>query len=108
MAVQKFVTLTRVSTKKQGRSGLGLEAQENYINAYLENLHGDYEVIGQFTDIESGKNSNRTGLNEAIELAKDTGAILLVANGYRSVTVFSSNQISLSITVKLLCSKYFF
>ena len=79
MAVQKFVTLTRVSTKKQGRSGLGLEAQENYINAYLENLHGEYEVIGQFTDIESGKNSNRTGLNEAIELAKDTGAILLVA-----------------------------
>lgn len=79
MAVQKFVKYFRVSTKKQGTSGLGLEAQEEYISTYLERLDSDYEIVDSFTDIESGKNSERQGLTEAIQLAKDTNAILLVA-----------------------------
>lgn len=79
MAVQKFVKYFRVSTKKQGRSGLGLEAQEEYISIYLERLDSDYEIVDSFTDIESGKNSERQGLTEAIQLAKETNAVLLVA-----------------------------
>ena len=79
MAVQKFIKYFRVSTKKQGRSGLGLEAQEEYISAYLERLDSDYEIVDSFTDIESGKNSERQGLTEAIQLAKETNAVLLVA-----------------------------
>lgn len=78
--MKQFVVYTRVSTKKQGDSGLGLEAQERDINLYLENYaEVPYEVIGRFCDVESGKRADRPQLQEAIALAKQTGAILLTA-----------------------------
>ena len=78
--MKQFIIYTRVSTKRQGDSGLGLEAQERDINLYLENYAEEpYEVIGRFCDVESGTRADRPQLQEAIDLAKQTGAILLTA-----------------------------
>lgn len=78
--VKKYVVYYRVSTKSQGDSGLGLEAQERDIALFLENYSDiPFEVIGQFTDIKSGKDANRPELTAAITLAKKEGAELLVA-----------------------------
>ena len=76
----KYVTYRRVSTKGQGDSSLGLEAQDRDIQLYLDNYSPEpYEVIGSFTDILSGKTTDRPELNKAIRMAKDTGATLLVS-----------------------------
>lgn len=75
-----YVTYYRVSTKKQGDSGLGLEAQKRDIQLFLENYSGSpYKVLAKFIEIDSGANSDRKELNEAIRLAKAEGAVLLVA-----------------------------
>ncbi len=77
--MNKFVVYRRVSTQKQGESGLGLEAQDRDINLYLENYAGDYQVIETFTDVASGADSDRPELQKAVQLAKKRRAILLVA-----------------------------
>ena len=78
MTVQgNIVTYLRVSTQKQRRSGLGLEAQQNAVAAYLNG--SDCNVLEEFVEIESGKNSKRPKLLEAIELCKASGAKLVVA-----------------------------
>lgn len=78
--MEGFVTYTRVSTREQGKSGLGLEAQERDIDLYLEkHAEKPYEVIGTFCDVESGKRDDRPELTKAINLARETGATLLVA-----------------------------
>jgi DNA invertase Pin-like site-specific DNA recombinase len=69
----------RVSTQKQGRSGLGLDAQKRDIDLYLENYSEQpYEILGTFKDIQSGADNDRPELKKAIELAKRTKSILLV------------------------------
>jgi DNA invertase Pin-like site-specific DNA recombinase len=73
----KYITYYRVSTKAQGKSGLGLEAQRTQVSHYL-NSKGGTEV-GTFTEVESGKSNTREELRKAIELAKGNGATLLVA-----------------------------
>ena len=73
----KIVTYTRVSTKRQGQSGLGLEAQEAAIQNYIQEHSAD--VVGGFVEIESGKKSNRPELAKAIALAKKTKSKLVVA-----------------------------
>lgn len=79
----KYVIYYRVSTKKQGKSGLGLEAQKRDIQLFLDNYSDvPFEVIGTFQDIESGKYDDpnrRPGLNSALELAIKEGAELLIA-----------------------------
>jgi DNA invertase Pin-like site-specific DNA recombinase len=76
----KYVTYYRVSTSKQGESGLGLKAQERDINLYFDSYStGNFNVIDSFTDIESGADSNRKFLKQAIELCHRTGATLIVA-----------------------------
>ncbi len=76
---ERFVTYVRVSTRKQGRSGLGLEAQQRDLALYLQQLE-EAEVIGAFTEVESGKeDANRPELQKALELARKTGAVLLVS-----------------------------
>ena len=78
MTVQgNIVTYLRVSTQKQRRSGLGLEAQQNAVAAYLNG--SDCNVLEEFVEIESGKSSKRPKLLEAIELCKASGAKLVVA-----------------------------
>ena len=66
-----FVAYYRVSTQKQGRSGLGLEAQQSAI----AHLH----PIAEFTEVESGKNDDRTELAAAIQYARQHNATLVVA-----------------------------
>lgn len=74
----KYVTYTRVSTQKQGVSGLGLEAQEMAVAHYIAARPGD--VIGRFAETESGKSHvNRPELAKAIALCKKEGAVLLIA-----------------------------
>jgi DNA invertase Pin-like site-specific DNA recombinase len=78
--MKQYVTYKRVSTAEQGRSGLGLEAQDRDIQLYLETFSDvPYEVVGAFVDVESGGNDDRPELAKAIALAKRTGAELLVA-----------------------------
>ena len=73
----KIVAYHRVSTARQGASGLGLEAQTKAIEdfAYSQNA----EVIGSFTEIESGKNNTRPELKKALHLGEVTGATLVIA-----------------------------
>ncbi|QBG34378.1 recombinase family protein [Litorilituus sediminis] len=76
----KYVLYYRVSTGKQAKSGLGLDAQKRDTDLYLSNYSGQpYEVIEVFTDVISGKNSDKPALSEAIRLACDSGAVLLVS-----------------------------
>lgn len=72
-----FVAYLRVSTGRQGRSGLGLEAQRSAVDAFLR--PGDVLLARRFTEVESGKKAARPALAEAIALCRATGAILLVA-----------------------------
>ena len=77
MVTGSFVSYLRVSTQKQGQSGLGLEAQRKAVSDYLN--YGDWNVIEELVEIESGKNNRRPKLMEAIDLCKASGATLLVA-----------------------------
>lgn len=78
--MQQYIIYRRVSTKEQGRSGLGLDAQERDVDLFLERFSPTpYEVLGTFTDIQSGADISRPKLNEALELARKTGATLLVS-----------------------------
>ena len=75
----RYVLYFRVSTQKQGRSGLGLDTQKRDIDLYLENYSEQpYEILGTFKDIQSGADNDRPELKKAIELAKRTKSILLV------------------------------
>lgn len=74
----RFVSYLRVSTKKQGASGLGLEAQKKAISDYLNG--GAWELLQEFVEVESGKrHENRPQLKAAIEACKATGSRLLIA-----------------------------
>jgi len=74
----KFVTYLRVSTERQGQSGLGLEAQRAAVAAHVL---GRGEVVAEFVEVESGKRSDRPELARARALAeaKRAGAVLLIA-----------------------------
>jgi DNA invertase Pin-like site-specific DNA recombinase len=77
MSQGSIVTYLRVSTQKQGHSGLGLEAQRKAVEDYLNG--GDWNILEELVEVESGKNSKRPKLLEAIELCKASGAKLVVA-----------------------------
>ena len=74
---QRFVAYERVSTKRQGSSRLGLEAQRKAIDDLVASRGAD--VIARFTEVESGKLADRPELAKALHLAKVTGAVLLIA-----------------------------
>jgi len=73
----KIVSYQRVSTDKQGHSGLGLDAQRVAIDNYVRQRKA--KVIQSFVEIESGKINERPELNKALHLAKITGATLVIA-----------------------------
>jgi DNA invertase Pin-like site-specific DNA recombinase len=78
--MQRYVIYKRVSTKRQGESGLGLAAQERDIDIFLSTYSEEpWEVVGSYTDIESGAKSDRPELQKAIDQAKKQKATLLVA-----------------------------
>ena len=79
-AAKKYSIYYRVSTKRQGESGLGLDAQKRDIQLFLDNYSDvPFEVIGTFTDIQSGKYADRPELTKALDMAVTEGAELLVA-----------------------------
>jgi DNA invertase Pin-like site-specific DNA recombinase len=77
MADGKFISYLRVSTAKQGQSGLGLEAQRSAITGYLNG--GAWLLLQEFVEVESGKNNDRPKLAAAFEACRLTGARLLIA-----------------------------
>ena len=70
-----YVAYLRVSTQRQGTSGLGLQAQQEIIRNYL---NGD-SPIAEFIEVESGRKSDRPKLHKALELCKKKKATLIVA-----------------------------
>ncbi len=77
MATGAFVTYCRVSTQKQGRSGLGLDAQREAVKGYLNG--GDWRIVGEFVEVESGRNADRPELAKALACARLHRAALVVA-----------------------------
>jgi DNA invertase Pin-like site-specific DNA recombinase len=73
----KHVAYYRVSTARQGRSGLGLEAQKQAVADYLNG--GDWHIVGEFTEVESGKKADRPQLAKAMALCRLHGAKLVIA-----------------------------
>lgn len=71
----QYVAYLRVSTQKQGFSGLGLEAQREIIHNHLH----DTNLIAEFVEVESGRKSDRPKLKEALALCRKDGATLIVA-----------------------------
>lgn len=72
----KYIAYYRVSTQKQGNSGLGLEAQRSDVYKFVER---GGSLLTEYQDIESGKNNDRPSLIKAIEECKKEGATLLIA-----------------------------
>jgi DNA invertase Pin-like site-specific DNA recombinase len=73
----KFVAYYRVSTGSQGKSGLGLEAQRHAVSNYLNG--GVWEIIGEFTEVESGRVDDRPELDKALAAARLHRAGLVVS-----------------------------
>lgn len=81
MANGKFIAYHRVSTQKQGLSGLGLEAQKNSVLNYLNG--GNWELVQEFVEVETGKGADaldrRPELKAAIDACKKQKATLIIA-----------------------------
>jgi DNA invertase Pin-like site-specific DNA recombinase len=72
-----FIAYYRVSTDQQGKSGLGLDAQRAAVENYLNG--GNWKLVGEFTEIESGKNGDRPQLAAALAACKKRKANLVIA-----------------------------
>jgi DNA invertase Pin-like site-specific DNA recombinase len=81
MANGKYIAYYRVSTQKQGASGLGLEAQQEAVKNYLNG--GTWELVGEFIETETGKGADalakRPQLRAALDACRKSGAKLLIA-----------------------------
>jgi DNA invertase Pin-like site-specific DNA recombinase len=89
----KFIAYYRVSTDRQGKSGLGLEAQRQAVANYLNG--GDWKIIAEFTEVESGRRSDRPQLDAALKAARLHRAAIVVSKVDRLTR-------SLSFLLKLL------
>jgi DNA invertase Pin-like site-specific DNA recombinase len=69
----QYVAYYRVSTKRQGQSGLGLEAQQALVAPYADG------ILHSFTEVESGKVDARPQLDAALAMCRETGASILIA-----------------------------
>ena len=72
-----FVAYYRVSTERQGRSGLGLDAQRKAVADYLNG--GSWTLAGEFTEVETGKRNDRPELAKAMALCRRRKAKLVIA-----------------------------
>jgi Resolvase, N terminal domain len=73
----KHVAYYRVSTPKQDRPGLGLEAQRHAVEGYLNG--GDWQIVGEFTEVETDKRADRPALKKALAMCRLHGARLIIA-----------------------------
>lgn len=67
----------RASTKRQGQSGLGIDAQQKSVEEFVR--ANGYELLGDYIEIKTGKRNERYGLNAALSECKRNGATLLIA-----------------------------
>jgi DNA invertase Pin-like site-specific DNA recombinase len=77
MAEGRYVAYYRVSTAKQGRSGLGLDAQRDAVRAFLNG--GNWALLSEHTEVESGKRDDRPEMANALTACRLTGATLIIA-----------------------------
>lgn len=101
----KFVAYYRVSTDRQGQSGLGLEAQQEAVKVFLNG--GRWSLIGEFTEVESGarkKLKNRPMMASALELCRKQKATLVVAKLDRLARDVQFISELLNSNVKFICA----
>jgi len=77
MAQGKFVSYLRVSTARQGRSGLGIEAHRQAVEDFLNG--GNWRLVKEFVEVESGKKAERPQLEKAFQHCRLIGAKLVIA-----------------------------
>src|SRR5215218_4608032 len=77
MSQGRYVSYLRISTDRQGKSGLGLEAQRKAVADYLNGGRG--ELVAEFVEVESGKRDDRPKLAEAMALCRLHNATLVIA-----------------------------
>jgi DNA invertase Pin-like site-specific DNA recombinase len=77
MAKGKFISYLRVSTARQGASGLGLEAQREAVRNYLNGGH--WQLVQEVVEVESGKRNDRPAIAEALRLCRLHRATLVIA-----------------------------
>ena len=73
----KWISYLRVSTDRQGKSGLGIEAQRHSVAEYLNG--GSWSLVKEYVEVETGKNIDRPMLAEAIKACRAYGAKLVIA-----------------------------
>lgn len=101
----KFVAYYRVSTDRQGQSGLGLEAQRQLVTTFLNG--GRWSLIGEFTEVESGTRKRlreRPMLQAAMELARKQKATLVVAKLDRLARDVQFISTLLNSNIKFVCA----
>ena len=97
--MEQFIAYYRVSTSRQGASGLGLEAQKSAVLSFLNNR----PLIAAYTDIETGKNDNRPQLLKAIAQAQQTNSTLLIAKLDRLSRNLTFVSTLMDTKVKFIC-----
>ena len=97
--MEQFISYYRVSTSRQGSSGLGLEGQKSAVLSYLNNR----PLLAEFTDVETGKNDNRPQLLKAIDLAKQSNSILVIAKLDRLSRNLTFISTLMDAKIKFLC-----
>lgn len=76
---KKYIAYYRVSTDRQGRTGLGLEAQKRAVTDYLDGRPKHWELLGSYTEVETGRDDERPELRKALKRCRLTGATLVIA-----------------------------
>lgn len=102
LQLEEFVGYERVSTQEQGKSGLGLESQDQMIRNTAKNGN----LIAVFIEIESGNKTNRIELQKAIALCKQRGATLVVAKLDRLSRNVHFISTLMESKVKFICSDF--
>lgn len=79
--MKKAVALYRASSRRQGKSGLGLEAQKTNVRRFAK--FKKMKIIAEFTEVKSGLKKNRPIIDSVLKMCRETGATLLIANSDR-------------------------
>lgn len=96
-----FVSYYRVSTQKQGRSGLGLEAQKKAVADYLSG--GECELLNEYVEVESGRRKDRPQLQAALDMCRRKKATLVIAKLDRLARNVAFIAALLEGRVKFIC-----